>query len=83
MLLHDSYVLSMNKGRWLSYNDNTTDNNSDRYRTSASNSNSTSSSNSNSTSSSNSNSIDHQDALAWVRVNAFSPLNTGCKIFPV
>lgn len=32
---------------------------------------------------------DHQlhvslsDALAWVRVNAFSPLNTGCKIQPV
>lgn len=23
------------------------------------------------------------DALAWVRVNAFSPLNTGCKIYPV
>ncbi|CAJ1381708.1 unnamed protein product [Effrenium voratum] len=22
------------------------------------------------------------DALAWVRVNAFSPLNTGCKIYP-
>jgi len=23
------------------------------------------------------------EALAWVRVNAFSPLNTGCKICPV
>merc|ERR1719215_813031 len=23
------------------------------------------------------------DALAWARVNAFSPLNTGCKIQPV
>eukprot|EP00434_Breviolum_minutum_P021918 symbB.v1.2.019347.t1/scaffold1578.1/size215304/8 len=23
------------------------------------------------------------DALAWVRVNAFSPLNTGCKINPI
>ncbi|CAE8691094.1 unnamed protein product [Polarella glacialis] len=23
------------------------------------------------------------DALAWARVNAFSPLNTGCKIYPI
>lgn len=27
--------------------------------------------------------ISLSDALAWTRVNAFSPLNTGCKIFPV
>lgn len=27
--------------------------------------------------------ISLSDALAWARVNAFSPLNTGCKIHPV
>jgi len=27
--------------------------------------------------------ISFADALAWTRVNAFSPLNTGCKIYPV
>jgi len=27
--------------------------------------------------------ISYTDALGWARVNAFSPLNTGCKIYPI